>query len=36
MAFDPETQAKFDRMNLDKSKVKPYVIPEMLPVNGAF
>lgn len=36
MAFDKDTQAKFDRMNLDEDKVKPYKMPELPTIESAF
>jgi (4-O-methyl)-D-glucuronate---lignin esterase len=36
MAFDKNTQAKFDRMNLDENKVKSYKMPEVLQAESAF
>ena len=36
MAFDKNTQAKFDRMNTDENKVKQYVLPETSYGTSAF
>jgi hypothetical protein len=36
MTFDKNTQAKYDRMNFDENKVKPYKLPELPQISGAF
>ena len=36
MALDQNTQSKFDRMNFDENKVKPYKMPEILQASTAF
>lgn len=36
MTFNKNTQAKFDRMNLEEGKVKAYKMPEVLQASSAF